>query len=146
MEQGIVCVGDLQTASLCQLLLVTMAAAAAAAAAVALQVSSVELERVVLQQVSPRLTEVAAVGVPAPGGGPDQLYMFVVASDHHSKRAGSDHVAELQALCQAALKQHLNPLFKVDRLLLVPELPRTASNKVVRRQLRDAIMAQRPKM
>lgn len=42
-----------------------------------LQVSSVELERVVMHHV-PHILEAAAVGFPTPGGGPEQLHIFVV--------------------------------------------------------------------
>ena len=38
---------------------------------------------------------------------------------------------------QTAIKQHLNPLFKIGDLELVSSLPRTASNKVMRRVLRE---------
>jgi acetyl-CoA synthetase len=37
---------------------------------------------------------------------------------------------------QAAIKRDLNPLFKIHDLVLVEALPRTASNKIMRRELR----------
>jgi acyl-coenzyme A synthetase/AMP-(fatty) acid ligase len=45
--------------------------------------------------------------------------------------------AELQRSLQAAMAQQLNPLFKIHDLVIVSALPRTASNKVMRRVLRD---------
>jgi acyl-coenzyme A synthetase/AMP-(fatty) acid ligase len=126
-----------------------------------LQVSSVELERVVLANV-PGVAEAAAVGVAAPGGGPELLHMFLVlnpsaAAAAAGKASGSsrssaaieaaaDAVKQLQQACQAAVRAHLNPLFKVERVLLVPSLPRTASNKVMRRVLRSQAMQQRAKL
>jgi acetyl-CoA synthetase len=43
----------------------------------------------------------------------------------------------LKADLQKAIAQRLNPLFKIRDLVLVDALPRTASNKVMRRVLRD---------
>jgi len=37
---------------------------------------------------------------------------------------------------QQAIKQHLNPLFHIDDVVLADSLPRTASNKVMRKALR----------
>jgi acetyl-CoA synthetase len=42
---------------------------------------------------------------------------------------------------QKAIKQELNPLFKIHDLVLVDALPRTASNKVMRRALRDQYLS-----
>ncbi len=38
---------------------------------------------------------------------------------------------------QAAIGTHLNPLFRIDRVVPIDALPRTASAKVMRRRLRD---------
>mmetsp|Transcript_14712 Transcript_14712/g.36670 ORF Transcript_14712/g.36670 Transcript_14712/m.36670 type:complete len:810 (-) Transcript_14712:172-2601(-) len=108
-----------------------------------IKVSSVELERAVVERVQ-GVAEAAAVGVPTPGGGPEQLVLFVVL------RPGSTPpgAKELQAACTAALRQQINPLFKPDKVSVVSSLPRNASNKVMRRVLRDALMAQagKPKL
>ena len=113
------------------------------------QVSSVDLERVCVRAV-PALHEAAAVGVPTPGGGPERLVLFVVlekgsaAGDATGGGAGGGNSAGLKALlaaCQAAIRQHLNPLFKVDQVIAMEALPRTASNKVMRRTLRDGLRA-----
>lgn len=106
-----------------------------------------ELERAVMEHVA-GVAEVAAVGVPAPGGGPEQLHLFIVPQAGSSSgssggsRGGSSggSEAELKAACNAVLRQHLNPLFKVEAVLLRTALPRTASNKVMRRVLRDELM------
>lgn len=110
-----------------------------------MQISSVELERVVMQNV-PGVLEVAAVGVPSPGGGPELLHLFVVPESASSASEAAAVVKKLQHACQAAVREHLNPLFKVEKLLLVPAMPRTASNKVMRRVLRNEVMKPRPKL
>jgi acetyl-CoA synthetase len=109
-----------------------------------LQVSSVELERAVVQNV-PAVLEAAAVGFPTPGGGPEQLHLFVVlsleastaAGGHGGGRVSGPQLQQLQAACQNAIKQELNPLFKVHKVIQVDSLPRTASNKVMRRMLKS---------
>jgi acetyl-CoA synthetase len=94
-----------------------------------IKISSAEIERV-LESV-PHVTETAAVAV-SPGGGPSQLVIYAVCSA--SQTLGE---ADLLAVMQQAIKRDLNPLFKIHDLLLVDALPRTASNKVMRRALRE---------
>ena len=78
------------------------------------QVSSVELERVCVEGVSSVL-EAAAVGVPSPGGGPEQLVLFLVP---HQQQGGSrrETADAARAQCQATIRARLNPLFKVERV------------------------------
>lgn len=92
-----------------------------------IKVSSAEIERI-LNRV-PGVLETAAVAEEPAGGGPTQLVIFAVAS--------ATLAAEtlLEAM-QTAIRRDLNPLFKIERLEIVPALPRTASNKVMRRMLR----------
>ena len=70
-----------------------------------------ELERACVQGVSD-IQEAAAVGVPSPGGGPEQLVLFVVPRD----TGASGRNPKIKAQCQAAIRSKLNPLFKVDRV------------------------------
>lgn len=58
----------------------------------------------------PSIMEAAAVGIPAPGGGPEQLVLFLVPK---GKR---EDVASVKRQCQAAIRSKLNPLFKVERV------------------------------
>ncbi|MCG6922628.1 MAG: AMP-binding protein [Acidobacteria bacterium] len=93
-----------------------------------IKVASLELERVVGTHAG--VSECAAVAVPPEGGGPERLVLYVVLEDGGSpdglERELGDRIA-----------RHLNPLFKIHDVVVVDALPRTASNKVMRRRLRD---------
>ncbi|KAI3435948.1 hypothetical protein D9Q98_002006 [Chlorella vulgaris] len=105
-----------------------------------IKVSSVELERVCVAHLDGVL-EAAAVAAPTPGGGPEQLFLFLVL------RPGSTALAaDLQQRCQAAISSQLNPLFRVHKALLRSSLPRNASNKVMRRELRADLMRSQSKL
>jgi acetyl-CoA synthetase len=56
-----------------------------------------------------------------------------------SPGSGGEGSASLIAAMNARLKSDLNPLFKVRAIHAVDHLPRTASNKVMRRLLRDRL-------
>ncbi|KAL6782506.1 hypothetical protein ACKKBG_A07040 [Auxenochlorella protothecoides x Auxenochlorella symbiontica] len=125
-----------------------------------IKTSSAELERAVTAGVE-GVVEAAAVACPAPGGGPDLLYLFLVlggdargvtsgasvgsgaigATDNDP--ASSKHLA---AAAQRAISQRLNPLFRVHRVLVRQALPRNAANKVMRRVLRDELVATQSKL
>lgn len=94
-----------------------------------IKVSSAEIETV-LNKVD-GILETAAIAVPPAGGGPSQLVIYAVL---RSQKAGKSE--ELLPQLQTAIKSKLNPLFKISDLKLVSTLPRTASNKVMRRVLR----------
>lgn len=93
-----------------------------------IKVSSAEIERV-LQSV-PGVTETAAIAV-SPAGGPSLLVIYAVCA---KQPADQD---DLAAAMQTAIRLDLNPLFKIHDLVLVDALPRTPSNKVMRRALRE---------
>ena len=94
-----------------------------------IKISSAEIERVL--ESLPGVTETAAIAV-SPGGGPSHLVIYAACSA--SQTLGKE---DLAARMQDVIKRDLNPLFKVHELVLVDALPRTASNKVMRRVLRD---------
>ena len=93
-----------------------------------IKVSSAEIEQTL--RAVPGIVETAAIAVSA-GGGPSQLVIYAVCSN--SQKADKEQLA---AAMQSAIKRDLNPLFKIHDLVLVETLPRTASNKVMRRELR----------
>ena len=92
-----------------------------------IKVSSAEIEGV-LNSVS-GIQEVAAIAVPPPDGGPSQLVIYAVLLP------GAD-TGSLHASLQSAIRGHLNPLFRIHDVIVVDALPRTASNKIMRRILR----------
>ena len=93
------------------------------------KVSSVDLERVV--GAVDGLSEVAAVAVRSPGGGPSRLVIYAVPEP------GAAADPEVwRGLMQQAIRAELNPLFRIDDVVVVGDLPRTASAKVMRRELR----------
>jgi acetyl-CoA synthetase len=93
-----------------------------------IKVSSAEIEQA-LQGVA-GIIETAAIAV-ASSDGPSQLVIYAVPA----KSQSPDKQQVLTAM-QSAIKRNLNPLFKIHDLVLVEALPRTASNKVMRRELR----------
>jgi acetyl-CoA synthetase len=92
-----------------------------------IKVSSLELEHVVNEH--PEVYESAAVAVQPEGEGAERLVLFVVTK---GGIGGDRLLTELKR----KIAQELNPLFKIHDLVVVEELPRTASNKLMRRTLR----------
>ncbi|MDH3198928.1 MAG: AMP-dependent synthetase, partial [Candidatus Krumholzibacteria bacterium] len=92
-----------------------------------IKVSSAEIERV-LNTVED-VVETAAVAIEPEDGGPSTLVVYTVTS-------GGADVAALKAAMQRAVSKSLNPLFRVHDVVVLDALPRTASNKVMRRVLR----------
>jgi acyl-coenzyme A synthetase/AMP-(fatty) acid ligase len=99
-----------------------------------IKVSSVELERAVVEGVG-EVAEAAAVAIPPADGGPDKLVLFLVL-----KNSEGDVGPKLTRACQHAISSRLNPLFKVGAVHVILALPRNASNKVMRRVLRDGLV------
>jgi len=93
-----------------------------------IKVSSVQIEAVV--NSLDFIKESAAIGVIPKGGGPNILVIYYVESN--------SNLSETEKLLQTknSIKKQLNPLFKVSGLVKISVLPRTASNKIMRRKLR----------
>lgn len=92
-----------------------------------IKISSAEIEGV-LNSVN-GIQEVAAIAVSPPDGGPSQLVIYAVLLP------GAD-TSSLTNSLQLAIREHLNPLFRIHDVVVVDALPRTASNKIMRRVLR----------
>jgi acetyl-CoA synthetase len=99
-----------------------------------IKVSSAEIERAVVTVEG--VADAAAIAVEPDGGGPSLLVLYLVV-----RRAAS--AGGLKEAAQKAISSHLNPLFRVHDVRVVDSLPRTASNKVMRRVLRDEYRASR---
>jgi len=93
-----------------------------------IKVSSAEIEQV-LHRV-PGVFETAAIAI-SPDGGPSQLVIYAVCPGHNA--SGQE---AMLAMMQSTIKRDLNPLFKIHELIFTEALPRTASNKIMRRELR----------
>ncbi|MCD7451561.1 putative acyl-activating enzyme 17, peroxisomal [Datura stramonium] len=98
-----------------------------------IKVSSLEIERI-CSAVDENILETAAVGVPPTGGGPEKLVIAVVFKDSDNLE---HNLVNLMISFNTALQKNLNPLFKVSSIVPLPSLPRTATNKVMRRVLRQ---------
>ena len=98
-----------------------------------IKVSSAEIEQVL--QSLPQVKETAAIAI-SPDGGPGQLIIYAACSA--GQELGKN---ALRAAMQNSIKRDLNPLFKIHDVVLVDALPRTPSNKVMRRVLRDQYLS-----
>lgn len=93
-----------------------------------IKVGSIQIEGVINKLNF--VKESAAIAVAPKDGGPSLLVVYYVALQ--------SNLTDIERLKQAqiAVRQQLNPLFKVTDLVKIEALPRTASNKVMRRKLR----------
>ena len=99
-----------------------------------IKVGCAEIERVL--NPLPGVLETAAVAISPPGRGPSLLVIFLVPREPSSRSAN-----EWKPVLQQAIRAQLNPLFHVHQVNLATSLPRTASNKVMRRELRAKLNA-----
>jgi acetyl-CoA synthetase len=95
-----------------------------------IKVGSAELERVIMEHGD--ISEVAVIGVSKRDGGPNRLVACIRASAE--ERPDKEL---LKKRIQKAISEKLSPLFKLDDVFICAQLPRTASNKVMRRELRN---------
>jgi acetyl-CoA synthetase len=100
-----------------------------------IKVGSAEIERAM--NTVEGICETAAISLAPVGGGPSQLIVYAVVAPEAQKEQ-----VEWKTTLQAAIAQHLNPLFKIADVIIVESLPRTASNKVMRRVLREQYRSQ----
>jgi len=78
----------------------------------------------------PGVAESAAIGVPHPVKG-EAIWCFVVMKPGHEQ---SDD--ELRRSLREAVAEHLGKSFAPSKVVLVPDLPKTRSAKIVRRAIR----------
>ena len=92
-----------------------------------IKVSAVQIESVI--NTLDFVKESAAIAVSPKEGGPSCLVVFYVSKE---KKEEENSLKKIQN----HVKTKLNPLFKVVDLVKIDTLPRTASNKVKRKELR----------
>jgi acetyl-CoA synthetase len=95
-----------------------------------IKVGSAEIERVIMEYSD--ISEVAVIGVPKRDGGPNRLVACIVTSAE--ERPDKEL---LKKRIQKTISEKLSPLFKLDDVFISAHLPRNASNKVMRRELRS---------
>lgn len=93
-----------------------------------IKISSIELETVVNKH--PEVFESAAIASQDKNGGPEKLILII-----HPNKIIQD-VAALQNELQKMIQKELNPLFKISAIHFRENFPRTASNKLMRKELR----------
>ena len=92
-----------------------------------IKIGSLEIERVVDEH--PSVYESAAIAVQPSGEGADRLVLYVVVEEEAAP-------ADLKGELAKRIAEHLNPLFKIHDVVIAESVPRTASNKIMRRRLR----------
>lgn len=95
-----------------------------------IKISSAEIEQAL--NTMEGISETAAIAVAT--AGPDQLVVYVVLQPAAAVKLGDKE--QLRSALNHVLRTRLNPLFKISDVVIVDKLPRTASNKVMRRELR----------
>ncbi len=94
-----------------------------------IKVSATQIESVI--NTLDFVKESAAIAVPPKDGGPSILVVYYV------EKSANLSTKERLKSSQKIVRNTLNPLFKVSDFVKIEILPRTASNKVMRRKLRD---------
>jgi acetyl-CoA synthetase len=92
-----------------------------------IKISAAEIEHCFLEIDS--IVEAVAVCKETPDA-PGRLVIFAVFKDPHCE------LDALQQQMQHAINTQLNPLFKISELKIIDAIPRTSSNKIMRRLLR----------
>jgi acetyl-CoA synthetase len=94
-----------------------------------IKVSSIQIEELINQLDF--IKESAAIAIPPKEGGPGVLVIFYVEKNNILEK--KERLLEGNRI----IKTHLNPLFKISEFILIDKLPRTASGKVMRKDLRS---------
>ncbi len=93
-----------------------------------IKISATEIEHA-LKDIAD-ISEVAAIAVTPIQSGPTQLIIYAATTVSLEKNKILNEM-------QKRINSRLNPLFKITDLIFISELPKTASNKIMRRMLRD---------
>lgn len=100
-----------------------------------IKVSAAEIERAIADLAMVR--ETAAIAVRAFDHGPSQLVIYAAVDTLPDKN-------ETMKAMQKRINSQLNPLFKIHDVVFLADLPKTASNKIMRRVLRKEYTSKYP--
>lgn len=93
-----------------------------------IKISAAEIERTITG--IDEIIEVAAIAIPPVTQGPARLVIYAATASQLPKET-------VMKKMQQKINAELNPLFKIFDLVFIKELPKTASNKIMRRVLRS---------
>ncbi len=96
-----------------------------------IKVSAIEIENCFLEIEN--ILEVAAVSKQS-AEHISELVIFVVPVELKTL-----DLRKLQLQMQLAINSKLNPLFKISKVMIIEQIPRTSSHKIMRRELRDLL-------
>ena len=94
-----------------------------------IKVSSIQIEELINQLDF--IKESAAIAISPKNGGPSKLVIYFI--ENNSDLNDEERLQKVREI----VRRKLNPLFKVGDLVNIKRLPRTASGKVMRRELRN---------
>ncbi len=100
-----------------------------------IKVSSLELETAINQHTA--VYESAAIAFQPGGEGQEKLVLFIILKNEIEFDL-------LKGELNSIISKRINPLFKIYDLVIVQSLPRTASNKLMRRTLRKEYQKNNP--
>ncbi|GAA4842509.1 acetate--CoA ligase [Luteimicrobium xylanilyticum] len=83
------------------------------------------------------VAEAAVVGAADETTGQAVVAFVILRGEHADKAATEDGSAEVQTALRNHVAKEIGPIAKPRRILVVPELPKTRSGKIMRRLLRD---------
>ena len=98
-----------------------------------IKISSIEIETLINKH--PAVFESAAIASQDKNGGPEKLIIII-----HPNTEIAD-VSALHNELQKMIQKELNPLFKISAIYFKENFPRTASNKLMRKELRKEFPA-----
>ncbi|MDT7801705.1 MAG: acetyl-CoA synthetase, partial [Actinomycetota bacterium] len=96
------------------------------------RISTTEVESALVSH--PTVAEAAGVGASDPTTGPGIVAFVILRGNADSGAAGGEEA--IQALRNHVAKE-IGPIAKPRQIMVVPELPKTRSGKIMRRLLRD---------
>ncbi|MEM7476782.1 MAG: AMP-binding protein, partial [Planctomycetota bacterium] len=102
----------------------------------AMNLGGIKVSAIVIEQCltkHPSVRECAAVAIADAKAGPSNLVVFVVPTSNDVE------ADSLRSILQKKISGEVNPLYRIQRIELISSIPRTASNKVLRRELRNRL-------